>query len=93
MLFLSPVGYAIGIISGLIGIYLFIESRPHSRARQRAVVFGMAALVIVVVTYLAVNQPSQSASGDSTYATCGEQIGLWAASVAITVSSFKVIAL
>lgn len=58
MLFLSALGYAVGIVSGLIGFYLFLESRTHPRARQRAMVFGVAAMVILVVTYLVANQQS-----------------------------------
>jgi hypothetical protein len=58
MLFLSGLAFAVGLVSGGIGIYEFIIDR-----KRPGTLFVVAAIGILLAAYLIANQPAQSASG------------------------------
>src|SRR6266496_4634940 len=58
MFFLSALSVVIGIVSGLIGIYLFIESRKHPAFQRPWTVFLAITAVMLLLAFVLANIPS-----------------------------------
>src|SRR5216683_3252848 len=60
MFYLSALSLVVGLISGGVGIWMFIESRQHPAFRQRGVIFSVAAVGMLVAALIVANLPPRS---------------------------------
>jgi hypothetical protein len=60
--FLSALFAVVGCISGLISIYWFITSRPHTTTRRSSLIFGIIGVGILLLALIVANLPSASGS-------------------------------
>lgn len=63
MYFLSALSVVIGIVSGLIGIYLFLESRKHPAFQRRGTIFLATTVVMLLLAFFLANIPSSPSVG------------------------------
>jgi len=59
-------GYGVGVVSALVSLFQFLESRSHPTARQRAFTFLVVAIAFVTITYLLANQQSNERVRENT---------------------------
>src|SRR6266849_582035 len=59
MFYLSALSLVVGLISGGVGIWMFIESRQHPAFRQRGVIFSVAAVGMLVAALIVANLPPE----------------------------------
>lgn len=65
MFYLSALSLVVGLISGGVGIWLFIESRQHPAFRQRGVIFSVAAVGMLIAALIVANLPLQRGASGS----------------------------